>query len=124
MTERINPAVSREIAAIDQALAATTDELRKAHLVRSRLSFLMSDCVQNAAKYSNSDVLDLVRDVAKAFKMQFKVFRDERQRHIIHFFVKSPMEVWDLRPGIPACAQWLGYVERSHGAGGIQGSRR
>jgi hypothetical protein len=116
-----NPAVSREVAGLDQQLAACIDPVQRAYLVRSRLSFLLGDCIQHSAKYDNADVLDLIRDVAKAFGMEFKVVRDARQRHIVHVFVKAPEETWDFRPGVPNCAQWMGYVERSHGAGRVQG---
>jgi len=118
-----NPAVSREIARLDQMLAGEVDPVRRAFLVRSRLSFLLGDCAVHPQNYSNSDVLDLMRDVAKAFKMEFKVVRDARQPHIIHVFVKAPEETWDFRPGVTDCAQWMGWVERSHGADTIQGSK-
>jgi hypothetical protein len=120
----IHRAFVREVCALDQAISAEPDPLKRDLIIRQRLAFVMTDCVQNPAKYSNADVLDLIRDAAHAYQMEFRVQRDPAQAHILHIFVKSVYEpAWDLRPMQPDCAQWLGYVERSHGAEHVQGSR-
>jgi len=117
-----NIALNREIAYLDQKLAAVSDPLVKAYLVRERISFLLTDTVRNSAKYNNADTLDLIRDVATAFGMEFKTIRDQRQRHILHVFVHGKTEEKGFKPEAKNSA-WMGWVERSHGAGGVQGSK-
>lgn len=117
-----NPALSREIAFLDQKLAACTDPLQRAYLVRERISFLLVDTSKHPDRYNNADALDLIRDVATAFNLDFQVIRDQRQRQLLHVFIHGKTEEKNFKPNQNNAA-WMGWVERSHGAGGIQGSK-
>lgn len=119
---RGNPALSREIAYLDQRLAASTDPVQRAYLVRSRVSFLLVDTSKHPDRYDNADTLDLIRDVATAFQMEFKIIRDQRQRQLLHVYVHGKFEEKNFKPNQNNSA-WMGWVERSHGAGGVQGSK-
>lgn len=117
-----NPTLSREIAYLDQRLAASTDPVQRAYLVRERISFLLVDTSKHPDRYNNADTLDLIRDVATAFNLDFKVVRDARQRQLLHVFIHGKTEEKNFKPS-PQNASWMGWCERSHGAQGIQGSK-
>jgi len=119
---RGNPALSREIAQLDRQLAGCVDPMKRAYLVRTRISFLLVDTSKHPDRYNNADTLDLIRDIATAFKMEFKVIRDERQRQLLHVFVHGQFEEKNFKPNQNNSA-WMGWCERSHGAQGIQGSK-
>ena len=80
---------------------------------RRQLAKEMSDIVKNPAKYNNADVLDYLRDRAKAANLEFFTRRDGRQRGMIHCFVcDKRTERPDPRPKFEN-PQYLGWVQRN-----------
>ena len=81
--------------------------------LRTRIAKQMSDMVQNPAKYNNADVLDALRDIAKANRLQFLTRKDAHQRAIIHVYIRDPIsEPMDPRP-VTENPQYLGWVEKN-----------
>jgi len=125
-----NPMVLEQLRALRASIAVTSDPLRRSYLVREYMSWLLEDCQHSPKKYSNSDALDLIRDVATEFKQDYKFVRskDEAGGGIILVLTKSPEEFWNYEQNkgvvqVGADGQYLGFVARSHGADTIQGSK-
>lgn len=124
-----SPFMASQIARMREIIAGANDPVDRGLAVRTWIHWLLADVQSNPARYSNGDTLDIIRDAATEFQMDYKFQRASNQPHIIIVLVKAKEERWnyELNNGVVNVEgldnQYMGYVDRSHGAQTVQGSK-
>lgn len=124
-----SPFLTSQVSALHGKIGMETDPIRKSFKVREWIHWLTEDVQHRPGAYSNGDTLDILRDAATEFRMDYKFVRDAKQPHVIIILVKSPEEPWNYESNGGAVDvmgrdnQYMGWVDRSRGAGSIRGSK-